>query len=42
MANEEEKPAGAATNGNAGAKQTLSVLAQYVKDLSFESPGAPN
>ncbi|HEV7253926.1 MAG TPA: protein-export chaperone SecB [Mesorhizobium sp.] len=29
-----------ATNGNKP-KQTLSVLAQYVKDLSFESPGAP-
>jgi preprotein translocase subunit SecB len=35
-----EEPAKA---GNGGAKkQTLSVLAQYVKDLSFESPGAPN
>lgn len=42
MANEEEKPAGGAPNGNGGAKQSLSVLAQYVKDLSFESPGAPN
>ena len=30
-----------ATNGN-GAQPTLNVLAQYVKDLSFESPGAPN
>ena len=28
-------------NGN-GAQPTLNVLAQYVKDLSFESPGAPN
>lgn len=28
------------SNGN-GAKQTLSVMAQYVKDLSFESPNAP-
>ena len=37
----EEKPAGATTNGNA-TKTTLNVLAQYVKDLSFESPGAPN
>lgn len=33
-------PATGATNGNKP-KQTLSVLAQYVKDLSFESPGAP-
>lgn len=41
MANEEQKPAGAATNGN-GTKAALNVLAQYVKDLSFESPGAPN
>ena len=41
MANE-DKPAGAAPNGNGEGKQTLSVLAQYVKDLSFESPGAPN
>ena len=41
MAKEEEKPAGTVTNGN-GAKATLNVLAQYVKDLSFESPGAPN
>ena len=29
------------TNGN-GAQPSLNVLAQYVKDLSFESPGAPN
>jgi preprotein translocase subunit SecB len=42
MANEEQKPAGATPNGNGGAKTALSVLAQYVKDLSFESPGAPN
>lgn len=41
MANE-DTPAGAAPNGNGEGKQTLSVLAQYVKDLSFESPGAPN
>ena len=39
MANEEKKSTGV-TNGNA-AKATLNVLAQYVKDLSFESPGAP-
>lgn len=30
----------AKTAGN-GAQPTLSVLAQYVKDLSFENPGAP-
>lgn len=42
MANEEQKPAGAATNGNGAKAAALNVLAQYVKDLSFESPGAPN
>jgi len=31
----------AKTTGN-GAQAQLSVLAQYVKDLSFENPGAPN
>lgn len=41
MAENNEAPAGATTNGN-GAQPTLNVLAQYVKDLSFESPGAPN
>ena len=42
MANEDEKPDGATANGNGnGAKASLNVLAQYVKDLSFESPGAP-
>ncbi len=40
MADKNEAPAGAATNGN-GAQPTLNVLTQYVKDLSFESPGAP-
>ena len=35
----EETPAGAAAAN--GAAPTLNVLAQYVKDLSFESPGAP-
>ncbi|NTS32716.1 protein-export chaperone SecB [Phyllobacterium sp. BT25] len=30
------------TNGNGTSpQQTLNILAQYVKDLSFESPGAP-
>ena len=33
----------ATKNGNGSqAQPTLNVLAQYVKDLSFESPGAPN
>ncbi len=42
MANEDEKPEGAVSNGNGNvAKPALNVLAQYVKDLSFESPGAP-
>ena len=42
MASNEDAPVGAA-NGNSNAAQTaLNVLAQYVKDLSFESPGAPN
>jgi preprotein translocase subunit SecB len=41
MAENNEAPAGATTNGN-GVQPTLNVLAQYVKDLSFESPGAPN
>ena len=40
MANEETKAARPGANGN-GAKPALNVLAQYVKDLSFESPGAP-
>jgi preprotein translocase subunit SecB len=39
MANEENK---AVPGGNgSSAKPVLNVLAQYVKDLSFESPGAP-
>ena len=37
--NENDKPA--AKPGN-GAAPSLNGLAQYVKDLSFESPGAPN
>lgn len=36
-----DKPStGAAGNGQA--QPTLNILAQYVKDLSFENPGAPN
>src|SRR6478735_7829420 len=32
-----------ASNGNGSAQQspTLNILAQYIKDLSFENPGAP-
>lgn len=37
---ENDTAAGAAKPGN-GAQPSLNVLAQYVKDLSFESPGAP-
>ena len=40
MANDDSKPAGAAGNGNSKSA-AFNVLAQYVKDLSFESPGAP-
>ena len=39
MANNEENGAQAPANG---AAPTLNILAQYVKDLSFENPGAPN
>jgi preprotein translocase subunit SecB len=35
----EEKPMADDTNGSAG--PSLSILAQYIKDLSFENPGAP-
>jgi preprotein translocase subunit SecB len=37
--------AGAETNGNdmtAGTQPRMQVMGQYVKDLSFENPGAPN
>ena len=40
MASNDDAATGAA-NGN-GTQPSLNVLAQYVKDLSFESPGAPN
>lgn len=37
-----DKPAeNNATNGEAAAQPSLNVLTQYVKDLSFENPGAP-
>jgi preprotein translocase subunit SecB len=45
MAEKEKETAGTPTGGNGNATATqasLNVLAQYVKDLSFESPGAPN
>src|SRR5690606_7259342 len=32
---------GAAAAAANGAQPTLNILAQYLKDLSFESPGAP-
>jgi preprotein translocase subunit SecB len=35
------KPAGEAQPGN-GKQPALNILTQYVKDFSFESPGAPN
>ena len=42
MAMTDNETPGAAGNGNgANVQPSLSVLAQYVKDLSFESPGAP-
>ncbi|QDZ01849.1 protein-export chaperone SecB [Nitratireductor mangrovi] len=40
--NKETGAAGGAANQGNGAQPSLNVLAQYVKDLSFESPGAPN
>lgn len=37
-----DKAAGETKNGNgATTEPSLNILAQYVKDLSFESPGAP-
>lgn len=38
--NEQNKEAGQQAAGN-GKQPSLNVLTQYVKDLSFESPGAP-
>jgi len=37
----EEKPMADDNNTNGAASPTLSILAQYTKDLSFENPGAP-
>jgi preprotein translocase subunit SecB len=43
MAKNDNAASGAVGNGNSeNVQPTLNVLAQYVKDLSFESPGAPN
>jgi len=42
MANSENQPVGNGNGNAANVQPTLNVLAQYVKDLSFESPGAPN
>ena len=42
MASNEDTPAGTANGNGEARKPSLNVLAQYVKDLSFESPGAPN
>jgi len=36
-----DQNAGTATNGAPAAQPTLNIMAQYVKDLSFESPKAP-
>jgi preprotein translocase subunit SecB len=41
MADNETNGSAAPADANAARQQTLNVLAQYVKDLSFESPGAP-
>lgn len=44
MADQSQDTKGAAApeaNGSNGTQPNLSVLTQYVKDLSFESPGAP-
>ncbi|MBL4875942.1 MAG: protein-export chaperone SecB [Cohaesibacteraceae bacterium] len=41
MASENETN-GAAAEGESGAAPSVRILAQYIKDLSFENPGAPN
>ena len=42
MADEiENGAAGAQTEGQDGAQPSLNILTQYIKDLSFEAPGAP-
>lgn len=43
MANEATDNKAATSNGDGNAKaSSINVLAQYVKDLSFENPSAPN
>ncbi len=42
MAKEEKKVEGAANGEANGKPPELNVLVQYLKDLSFESPNAPN
>jgi len=41
MSDKPSMPGGAAANGGSTPNPSLNILAQYVKDLSFESPGAP-
>jgi preprotein translocase subunit SecB len=38
---EPQAPLGTATGARAATQAQLTVLAQYIKDLSFENPGAP-
>ncbi len=38
---EKTEAANEAANGSNGAQPSLNVLTQYIKDLSFENPGAP-
>ncbi|MGX8011090.1 protein-export chaperone SecB [Mesorhizobium sp. ORM8.1] len=42
MASNDDAAPGAANGNGTQTQPSLNVLAQYVKDLSFESPGAPN
>ena len=42
MASNDDAAPGAANGDGTQTQPSLNVLAQYVKDLSFESPGAPN
>ncbi|MBX9797165.1 protein-export chaperone SecB [Sphingomonas sp.] len=37
----EQDLAGTAANGTANGQPTVGLISQYVKDLSFENPGAP-
>ncbi|MEG6508069.1 protein-export chaperone SecB [Methyloligella sp. 2.7D] len=42
MADETEKETNAGGEAEGAAQISLNVIGQYIKDLSFESPGAPN